>query len=201
MRGCLFILATFFVVGSYAQLGPTGPNDTIPVAVYKNGMDTDSFPLHWDENVVVQARLTPEAKKKIEERERLQRWVADLYPMAIKAADKVNEIRLQKTAIEKRKDKKKFVKSVEKELKEEFLEKIKNMYIGRGKVLVKLINRETGSTCYDIIKEMKSGANARLWQTVISLYDGDLKATYDPEGEDYQLEIIVKQYAKLYGRK
>lgn len=74
------------------------------------------------------------------------------------------------------------------------------MYVGQGKVLIKLLYRETGSTAYDIIKEMKTGANARFWQTLSFFFDGNLKSKYDPYGIDAEMEEYVKVVAKRYGR-
>ena len=64
---------------------------------------------------------------------------------------------------------------------------------------MKLIKRETGNNCYELIKEYKGGFNAGLWQTVAYLFSSSLKQQYDPKGEDHQIEQFVIEVRKLYG--
>jgi Domain of unknown function (DUF4294) len=185
---------------AHAQLGPTGPNDTIKVAAYRYGVDSFAF-YHMEEVPIVRGVLTESGKKAIKERKNLRRYIQKVYPLAIKASDLVNEIRKNNDSLDSKKDRRKYKKSMEKKVKEEFTDQIKNLYIGEGKVLTKLIYRETGETCYDIIKEMKTGVNARFWQTVSFFFNGNLKQKYDPTDKDYEMEQIVKEVAKWYGRK
>jgi hypothetical protein len=93
-----------------------------------------------------------------------------------------------------------YINSREKELKKEFTEPLKNLSVYQGKVLMKLINRETGGTnCYDILKELKGGFSARLWQTVAFVFGSDLKQPYDATGKDAEMESIVKEVQRMYG--
>ena len=94
----------------------------------------------------------------------------------------------------------KYINSREKELKKEFTDPLKNLSVYQGKVLMKLINRETGGTnCYDILKELKGGFTARFWQTVAFLFGSDLKQPYEALGKDAEMEIIVKEVQRMYG--
>ena len=94
----------------------------------------------------------------------------------------------------------KYINSREKELKKEFSDPLKKLSVYQGKVLMKLINRETGGTnCYDILKELKGGFSARFWQTIAFLFGSDLKQPYDANGQDAQMEIIVKEVQRMYG--
>ena len=63
---------------------------------------------------------------------------------------------------------------------------------------MKLINRQTGNNCYDIIKEYKGGFTARFWQTVAFFFGTSLKQPYDANGDDQQIEIIVKEVERMY---
>ena len=81
-------------------------------------------------------------------------------------------------------------KTREKELKKEFTEPLTNLSIYQGKILMKLINRETGNNCYEIIKEYKGGLTARFYQTVAFFFDGDLKQPYDPGGNDFLHDLF-----------
>ncbi len=201
MRLFLQILFIFGTIKMQAQFGPPGPYDTMPVLVYT--IDSVKYPYTYNKEYVYVVGKISKAKMDAIRKERsiMMRFVDETYEMAVMASDLVNEIRAEKETMHKNKEKRKLIKSQEKKLKEEFTDKIKNMYIGKGKVLIKLINRETGSTAYDIIKEMKSGLNARLWQTLIYFYEGSLKTTYDPYGIDADMEQYVKQKAMFRGRK
>ena len=192
------LLLQLIVVSNYAQLGATGPNDTIKVQVYKVGVD--SFAFYYMPQVSVFGVMTPNARAAIKERSQLRKYVIKVYPLAMKAADLINEIRRETAAMDTRKEKRQYRKAQEKRVKEEFTDQIKNMLIDEGKVLTKLIYRETGESCYDVIKEMKSGLNARFWQTVLIFFNGNLKANYDPTGADADMEVIVKEVARWYGR-
>jgi hypothetical protein len=92
-----------------------------------------------------------------------------------------------------------YINSREKEIKKQFSEPIMNLSVYQGKILMKLINRETGNNCYNILKEFKGGFSARFWQTVAFFFGSNLKQPYDPKGEDAEIEVIVKEVCRLYG--
>jgi len=64
---------------------------------------------------------------------------------------------------------------------------------------MKLINRQTGNNCYDIIKEYKGGFTARFWQTIAHVFGSSLKQGYEPTGKDLDMEKIVRDVEKMYG--
>jgi hypothetical protein len=97
------------------------------------------------------------------------------------------------------KEKKAYIKSREKELKKQFADPLTNLSVYQGKVLMKLINRETHNTCYEIIKEFKGGFSARFWQTVAWVFGSSLKQVYDASGNDSEMEPIVLEVARMYG--
>ncbi len=88
-------------------------------------------------------------------------------------------------------------KDLEKEMRDKFEKELKDLSIGQGKVLVKLINRETGNNCYGIIKEVKGGFAAFGWQIVAKHYDYNLKEKYDPKKE-HIIELAIKTLGKEY---
>lgn len=92
---------------------------------------------------------------------------------------------------------KRYRKDLEKEMKERFEKELRNLTVSQGKVLVKLINRETGNNCYDIIKNVKGGFNAWTWQIVAKHYDYNLKESYDPKKE-WILEMAIKSLGAEY---
>jgi hypothetical protein len=86
-----------------------------------------------------------------------------------------------------------YLKKVEEELKEEFGGELKKLTIKQGIILVKLIDRETGSTSYDLIKQLRGSFSAFIWQSLARLFGSNLKLEYDPYGEDALIEEIVVQ--------
>ena len=100
--------------------------------------------------------------------------------------------------IEDGRARKKYINSREKDLKKEFTTPLTNLSIYQGKVLMKLINREAGNNCYEIIKEYQGGLTARLYQTVAFFFNSNLKQPYDSRNEDIVIERIVQEVQRLY---
>jgi hypothetical protein len=130
---------------------------------------------------------------------RLRNAVYVTYPYARRAAAIMNNMNAKLAKMPNKKDRKQYIKSREKELKKEFTDPLSNLSVYQGKILMKLIHRETGENCYEIIKEMRGGMNARIYQTVAFFYNSNLKQHYHPEGEDQAIEYFVKQMQRQYG--
>lgn len=125
---------------------------------------------------------------------RLKYHVTKVYPYAKLAIDKFNMYNEELEKIKSKSKRRKLLKQREQELKEEFGEVVKKLTVTQGKILVKLIDRGTGESAYEIIKEMRGGFKAFIYQGVAKLYSGDLKSRYDPENneEDEMIERIVQ---------
>ena len=131
----------------------------------------------------------------------LKRRILKVYPYAVLAKEKLNSIQLGLDTIPKRRHKKRYTKEVAKWVKEEYTERLKNLTMTEGKILVKLIYRETKTTSYEIVKSYRGRFNAFFWQTMAKLWDNNLKTEYDPVNirEDMLIEHIIIQ-AKLEGQ-
>jgi hypothetical protein len=176
-----------------------GPNDTIAVpAKISGGEIIPGGTLEW---VWVTARYPKHLLKKRQEWTRLRNAVYVTYPYARKAAYIINDVNAKLAAIPNKGDRKKYIKSREKELKKEFGDPITNLSVYQGKVLMKLINRQTGNNCYEILKEYKGGFNARVFQTVAFVFGSNLKQSYDGSNGDAEIENIVKEVERMYGRR
>lgn len=131
---------------------------------------------------------------------RLRNAVYVTYPYAKRAGWVFSDIENHIAHNPNKQQVSRYINSREKELKKEFTEPLKNLSVYQGKVLMKLINRETGGTnCYDILKELKGGFTARFWQTVAFVFGSDLKQPYDAKGKDAEIESIVKEVQRMYG--
>jgi hypothetical protein len=131
----------------------------------------------------------------------LKRRVLKVYPYALLAKDKLETIQLGLDTIPKRRHKKRYTKEVAKWVKEGYSEKLKNLTMSEGKILVKLIYRETKTTSYQIVKSYRGRFNAFFWQTMAKFWNNNLKTAYDPVNirEDMLIEHILIQ-AKLEGK-
>lgn len=131
---------------------------------------------------------------------RLRNAVYVTYPYALRAGMVFNDIERHIELIPDKKKVNTYINSREKELKKEFSEPLSNLSVYQGKILMKLINRESGGTnCYDILKELKGGFTARFWQTVAFIFGSDLKQPYEPYGNDAEIELIVQEVRRMYG--
>lgn len=131
---------------------------------------------------------------------RLRNAVYVTYPYAQKAGIVFNDIEKHISGNPDKQYVSRYINSKEKQLKKEFTDPLTNLSVYQGKVLMKLINRETGGVdCYDILKQLKGGFSARFWQTVAFLFGSDLKQPYDALGKDAEIESIVKEVRKMYG--
>lgn len=131
---------------------------------------------------------------------RLRNAIYVTYPYAKRAGWVFSDIENHIANNPNKKTVTKYINSRERELKKEFTEPLKNLSVYQGKVLMKLINRETGGTnCYDILKELKGGFTARFWQTVAFVFGSDLKQPYDADGKDAEMESIVREVQRMYG--
>ncbi|HRE52334.1 MAG TPA: DUF4294 domain-containing protein [Flavitalea sp.] len=175
-----------------------GPNDTIPVpsAVH----DGEWIPVDNLEWVWVSARYPKHLLKKKQEWTRLRNAVYVTYPYARKAAFVINDINRKLADMPDKSEQRKYIRSREKELKKEFADPLKELSVYQGKVLMKLINRQTGNNCYEIIKEYKGGLNAGMWQTVAFIFGSSLKQDYNPRHTDQQIELIVMELERMFSR-
>ena len=135
-----------------------------------------------------------ELAKRMEEWTRLRNAVYVTYPYARTAGATINDINTHLTNVSSKKLRKEYIKSREKELRKQFSEPLSNLSVYQGRILMKLINRQTGNNCYEIIKEYKGGMNARLYQTVAFFFGSSLKQDWDiSDKTDRQIENFVKE--------
>ena len=133
-----------------------------------------------------------ETLDKQKEWERLLRNVRYLMQYANLCASKMTEIDAKMAAIDKRHDRKKYLRAEREQMVKDYAQTLRDLSAYQGKLLIKLIYRQTGKTTYDIIKEYESGFTAGFWQTLSKLDAMNLKETYDPQ-QDAMIETAIKQ--------
>jgi hypothetical protein len=132
--------------------------------------------------------------KYLEEWTRLRNAVYVTYPYARTAGNLMNDINARMAQYTSKKERKNYLKTREKELKDQFADPLSNLSVYQGKILMKLINRQTGNNCYEIVKEYRGGVTARFYQTVAFFFGSSLKQEWDVNDKvDRQIENIVKE--------
>lgn len=123
--------------------------------------------------------------------QKLVRYVTKALPYAKLAAYRLQMMEDNLKLLKTEREKKKYIKECEKSIKQQFMDDLKNMYVEEGRILLKLIYRETGKSTWDIMKNYGGTFETILYQAVAKTYSADMKVTYDPV-LDYQIEEIVK---------
>lgn len=133
-------------------------------------------------------------KRDLKNYQRMVRAVKKVYPLAQEAARRMKNLDEQLAQFDNKKDRKEYTEAIEEALKEELTPMLWKMTRYEGKILLKLIDRETNHTAFKIIKDIRSGFTATFYQMLAQMFGNNLKLEYDPLGEDEMLEYIVKQY-------
>lgn len=193
----LIIILVFFITNNQQVFAQQNINDTIySAAVIYNG---DTIEAKTLPDLPFFSRYSGSQMSNRAKWTRLRNAVYVTFPYAKRAGNVMNDINAHLLQVNDKESRKKYIQSREKELKKEFTDPLTNLSIYQGKVLMKLINRETGNNCYDIIKEYKGGFTARFYQTVAFLFTSNLKQPYDKTGDDAEMEKIVQEVERMYG--
>ncbi|MBW7870320.1 MAG: DUF4294 domain-containing protein [Flavobacteriia bacterium] len=123
----------------------------------------------------------------------LRRRVRDVWPFVKVAVEEYNSIQDTSKYFSNNRERKRYIKNRQAILADQFEDRLKNLTLSRGQILIKLINRETDKTAYEIIKELRGGVNAFLWNSTGGAFNLDLKTEYDPHRtrEDLYIEVIL----------
>lgn len=122
---------------------------------------------------------------------RMIRNVKKAYPYARIAAEELKKLDDHLLTLHSEKEQKAYINQAEKEIMKRFEKDVRKLTVTQGIILVKLIDRETGRTSYQVIKELKGGFTAFFWQGIARIFGNNLKTEYDPVDQDKVLEDIV----------
>ncbi|MFP4061116.1 MAG: DUF4294 domain-containing protein [Bacteroidota bacterium] len=135
------------------------------------------------------------------EARRYRRLIQNLkivYPYAKLAGDMFKEMNEHYLTLDSEKERKEYAKQVEDRVRSEFEDDLKQLTITQGRLLIKLIDRETGETSYAVVKEFRGTFSAFFWQALARLFGSNLKSEYDPHGEDRLIEDIITRIERGY---
>lgn len=184
MKNILYIVGILF---SFQVVGQEG--NRVPATVEKG----DTIPVITLSNYNVTARRTWKSRVQFNRFKRLEKKVVKVYPFAHMAAIKLESYAVQLSEVESDKEKKKFYKRIENEIKLEYEGELRKLTVSEGRILIKLLDRETGNTSYSLVADLRGKFSAFMWQGFARVFGHNLKSRYDPEGADREIEFIVQR--------
>jgi hypothetical protein len=122
---------------------------------------------------------------------RLVKNVKKVYPYAKLAGIKFNEYSVLLADVKNEKEKRRMMKKAQDELEAQFGADLKELTFSQGKILLKLVDRQTGNSSFELVQEFRGKFVAFFWQSFASIFGYNLKVHYDPLGEDKDIELIV----------
>lgn len=168
--------------------------DTIPGKTYllqKVKRDGVTLPEVEIKEVTVVAHPRFAKKSEYRKYERLVYNLKRVYPYAILVRNRLNQVNEAMKDIKTEKERKNYIKSVEKDVFAEYEDDMREMTITQGRLLIKLIDRETQNTSYTLIKDYRGKFAAVFWQGIARIFGTNLKEEYDPYGDDALIEAII----------
>jgi Domain of unknown function (DUF4294) len=198
-KRAIIFLILFFSVTLYGQTDTMSHSrDSIPQRFYllqKVKRKGETLPEVEIKEVAIIGRTKDSPRREQSQFRRYQRLVYNLkkvYPYALIVRERLAKVNADLVKMNDERDRKNYLKQVEKDVFNEYEDDIRDMTITQGKLLIKLIYRETYNTSYDLIREYRGGINAAFWQGIARLFGSNLKTEYDPYGEDLLIELIIQ---------
>ena len=157
-------------------------------------IDGEPLPNWVIPEIVVFPKRTFKTKKDYRQYQRMIRNLKTVYPYAKIAQSRLNFMNTQLQELTTKREKEHFINEVEKEIRNDFEKKLMSLTVSQGKMLIKLIDRQTGKTSYELVKELKGKFSAGFWQAVARIFGSNLKSEFDEEGEDKILNELITLY-------
>lgn len=184
----ILVLCLSAAISGRAQI-PNGQGGFVVPCVI---IDGDTIPLLQLDEVEIFSKRFFRFKRDAERYKRLVFNVRKTYPYAKLAGEKYRHYDSILARESHKRSKDKLMKQAEKEIKKQFEAELKNLTISQGKVLVKLLDRETSHSAFALVKDLRSVFQAYLYQGIGRLFGYNLKTKYDPNGRDQDIETIVR---------
>ena len=199
MKRLWLIVALVLCVAGEAEAQRSRTTRSVPYSRYGGGYmaGTEVDPITGDTAYVVQLSDIIEFKSigDIKRHKRLIRNVKAVYPYAVDARNLFRELTAQLDTVKNEKERNKITKALEKELIKRYTPVLEKMTYSQGKILIRLIDRETERTSYQIVEEFRGKFAAKFWNTIARIFRANLKQEYDPtQGEDKLIEQIIILY-------
>ena len=195
-RGVFILLLLLPAASLFGQKGDTVMGDTVlkPLHILKTATwDGQTYPLVELPEITVTDRMPRGVRFDYRRHARLVYNVRRVYPYALIVRDEFGRINRLLETLPDEKAKRNFLQDYEKDILSRYEGDMRKLTFTQGKILIKLIDRETQNTSYDLIREYRGKFSAVFWQGIARIFGSNLKSTYDAEGEDYLIEQIIKE--------
>ena len=193
---CSILFLLFITAKAWGQNDSVkSRNDSLPDRFYllqeveRNGVTMPEIEI---KEVTINARPSRARRSEYRQYERLIANIKKVYPYALMVREKLTQVNEELKNIPD-KERKRYLKEVEKDVFGEYEDDIRDMTISQGRILIKLIDRETQNTSYTLIREYRGKFSAAFWQGIARFFGTNLKEEYDPYGEDALIEAIIKE--------
>jgi hypothetical protein len=157
-------------------------------AIVRNG---DTLYVANLEEVVIQPRKREASTRDLRQYRRLIYNIKKVYPYAKIAGEKFGEISARLETMKSGKEQREYIKQMEADIISRYEEELKNLTVTQGRILIKLIDRETSKTSYEVVKELRGSFQAAFWQAIARIFGSNLKTEFDAQGEDKMIEEIM----------
>jgi len=184
-RLLIFVFFTFSTSFIFAQ-------EISGVVVRATIINGDTIPVVGLKEIEIYSLAIPKTKKKQRRLTRLVKNVKKVYPYAKLAGIQLRKYESQLTEAKSNRERRKIMKKAEAEIKKKYGGDLKKLTFSQGKILIKLVDRETGESSYDLVGDLRGYFTAFFYQAFARIWGYNLKIKYDPEGKDRQIEIIVR---------
>jgi len=154
-------------------------------------IDGDTIPHRTIEEVIVYPRPKFNNRRQMRRYSRLIINIKKVYPYAKLAREKLLAMDQHIATLTSEREKREYINKMEDELFSEFEDDLKKLTISQGRLLIKLIDRETGDTTYKWLKELKGSVSAFFWQAIARIFGSNLKWEFDAPGEDRLIDDII----------
>jgi hypothetical protein len=191
----ILLFTAIFVTG-YGQKRDTVPPDTVLriLNVLKTAtFDGQTYPLVELKEITIVGRMPRNVRFDYRRHARLVYNVRRVYPYALIVRDEFGRINRLLATMPDEKDQRNFLQQYEKDLFQNYEGDMKKLTFTQGKILIKLIDRETQITSYDLIRQYRGKFSATFWQSIARIFSANLKTSYDAAGEDYLIEQVVRE--------
>jgi len=190
----LSLVVFTYVTGQTDTLG--SKNDSIPGKFFllqKVKRDGVTLPEVEIKEVTVLARPSVPRRSSLRQYDRLVANIKRVYPYAVIVRNRLEQVNNDLKSLKDDRERRKYIRGVEKDVFGEYEDDMRNMTITQGRLLIKLIDRETLNTSYELIREYRGGLSAVFWQGIARLFGTNLKDEYDAYGDDLLIEMIISE--------
>ncbi len=190
------LLFAFSFVAGYGQKRDTVAPDTVPNILHvlpTATFDGQTYAYIELNEITVVGKMPRGVRFDYRRHARLVYNVRRVYPYSMIVRDELGRINRLLETLPNDRSRRNFLQQYQKELLATYEGDMRKMTFTQGKILIKLIDRETQNTSYDLIKQYRGNVSAAFWQSIAWIFGTNLKTSYDPEGDDYLIEEVLKE--------